>query len=293
MLDLREARAVLRSDGGAFDLFLLAGPTPADVLRQYAALTGTPPLWPRWSLGLHQSRWGWPSSQRVREVVEGYRSRGLPLAAVHLDIDHMHGFRDWTWDPDCYADGPQLVDELRAQGVRVVTIIDPGVKLDPDWPPSTESLERRLVVRLPDGEPAKGDVWPGECRFPDFTLPACREWWAAQCRAWIASSGASGLWLDMNEPSLFDENGMNKLPGEIGDTLPDEAQHDLDGVGGDHRSAHNLYGLLGARATAEGLDGEQRASRSAAPASPASSATPSAGTATASRPGSTCARRSR
>ena len=247
-LDLAGERALLSSDGGAFDLFLLAGPLPADVLRQHAAVTGLPPLWPRWALGLHQARWGWATSGRVREVADGYRQRGLPLAVVHLDIDHMHGFRPWTFDPERYPDGAELVAGLQAQGVRVVTIVDPGLKVDPGWEPDREVLAQELFVRMPDGEPVVRPVWPGPCHFPDFTLPACRDWWAGRIEEWRERSGADGVWLDMNEPAVF-----RPQRAQTADTLPDEALHDLDGRRGDHRSAHNVWGLLGAQATAEGL----------------------------------------
>jgi alpha-glucosidase len=252
-LDLTGERAVLRSDGGAFDLLVLEGPRPADVLHQHAAVTGLPPLWPRWALGLHQARWGWRTSARVREVVDGYRERGLPLSVIHLDIDHMRGFRSWTFDPERYGDGAELVAELQAQGVRVVTIVDPGLKVDHDWEPDREALARGLVVRMPDGEPFVGPVWPGPCHFPDFTLPACRTWWAGKIADWREHSGADGVWLDMNEPAVF-----RPKPAQIGDTLPDDALHDLDGTGGDHRSAHNAWGMLGAQATAEGLESTSR-----------------------------------
>jgi alpha-glucosidase len=256
VLDLRGDRAVLRSDGGAFDLFVLAGPAPADVLRQLGDVAGRAPLWPRWALGLHHARWGWKSSEAVRRVVDGYRERRLPLSVVHLDIDHMDGFRDFTFDPHHYGDAPALLRELAQQGVRVVTIADVGLKRDPDWEPDADLLARGLEVRGPDGSAYTGPVWPGDCHFPDFTSEAARAWWAGRVAGWIGRSGASGIWLDMNEPSVFGPLDEDPADG----TIPPASLHDLDGTGGDHRSAHNVYGMLGARACAEGLaDGSGRA----------------------------------
>src|SRR3990170_317969 len=55
----------------------------------------------------------------------------------------------------------------------------------------------------------------------------------------------AGFWHDMNEPASF--AGWGEA------TLPLSTQHDMDGIGGDHRAAHNLYGLLMNRAGYEGL----------------------------------------
>ncbi len=89
-----------------------------------------------------------------------------------------------------------------------------------------------------------GVVWPGDCVYPDFTDPRARRWWGEQYEERLAQ-GFSGVWHDMNEPVSFTPFGDM--------TLPRSARHALDGQGGDHREAHNLYGLTMARAGYEGL----------------------------------------
>ena len=53
---LTETTAQWRPIGGILDLFVLAGPTPADVLRQLTAIVGRPAMPPYWSLGFHQCK---------------------------------------------------------------------------------------------------------------------------------------------------------------------------------------------------------------------------------------------
>ncbi len=89
-----------------------------------------------------------------------------------------------------------------------------------------------------------GEVWPGACVYPDFTDPLVREWWGSLYEERLAQ-GFSGVWHDMNEPVSFTAFGDP--------SLPRSARHVLEGAGGDHREAHNVYGLAMARAGYEGL----------------------------------------
>lgn len=47
-----------------------------------------------------------------------------------------------------------------------------------------------------------GEVWPGDCVFPDFTCKRTRTWWASLVKDFI-SNGVDGIWNDMNEPAVF------------------------------------------------------------------------------------------
>jgi len=225
-----------------YDLFY--GPSLVEVLRQYTEAIGRPPLFPLWSLGYHQSRWSYYPEARVRRLARDFRQTyQVPCDAIHLDIHYMDGYRCFTWDPHRFPDPAGLIDDLHAQGFKVVTIIDPGIKADRRYRVFQEGLKRGAFCRYPDGRLFIGPVWPGNCAFPDFTDPQVREWWGELHRE-LAGMGVDGIWDDMNEPSLFGEDGA---------TIPGPVRHDLEGEGGDHRRAHNVYGLHMVRATFEGL----------------------------------------
>nr|MBO2492233.1 DUF5110 domain-containing protein [Rhodothermus marinus] len=227
------------ADGGELVYYFLAGPTPADVLRRYTWLTGRFALPPRWALGYHQSRWSYYPEAVVRALVAEFRARGLPLDVVHLDIHYMDGYRIFTWDPERFPDPKRLAEDLRREGVRLVTIVDPGVKVDPGYRLHDEGLAEDVFVRYPDGHLYAGEVWPGRCYFPDFTDPKARDWFGRYVGEFL-QTGVAGFWCDMNEPSVFG-----------GGTMPDLIVHRLEGRGGTHREAHNVYGLLMARAVWE------------------------------------------
>jgi alpha-glucosidase len=229
--------------GGVLRHYVMVGTVP-HVLDRYTELTGRPALPPRWALGYHQSRWGYKTEADVRAVVEGYRSLGLPLSAVHLDIDYMDGYRVFTFDQTRFSDPAALAAELAESGVRLVTIVDPGVKVDPDYEVYRQGLQDGRFCLHAHGRPVEGVVWPGRVLFPDFTDPATRTWWADRYRV-LTDAGIAGIWHDMNEPTSI------SLLGDP--SLPLSTRHDFDGRGGDHGEGHNLYGLLMCQAGYEGL----------------------------------------
>ncbi|WP_097975533.1 glycoside hydrolase family 31 protein [Streptomyces sp. gb14] len=242
----RPGACEVRMEGGPLRCWVVVG-TPARVLQGWTALTGASALPPSWALGPQHARWGFGSQEEVRRVVDGYRERGLPLSVLHLDIDHYDGHRVFTVDRERFPDLPALAKELRGGGVRLVSIVDPAVKAEPGdavFDAGREVGGRGAYVRDARGRVVVGEVWPGACVYPDFTDPVVRDWWGSLYEERLAQ-GFSGVWHDMNEPVSF---------AAFGDpSLPRSARHALEGAGGDHREAHNVYALAMARAGYEGL----------------------------------------
>ncbi|MEU9147737.1 glycoside hydrolase family 31 protein [Streptomyces sp. NPDC048349] len=234
----------LRMEGGPLRCWVLVGP-PSRVLQGWSGLTGAAAVPPEWALGYQHARWGFGSSDEVRRVVGGYAERGFALSAVHLDIDHYDGHRVFTVDCGRFPDLPELARELGERGVRLVSIVDPAVKAgDPVHAAGRAVGPAGAFVRDAQGVEVRGEVWPGECAYPDFTDPAVREWWGGLYEERLAQ-GFAGFWHDMNEPVSFRPFGDM--------TLPRSARHSMDGAGGDHRAGHNVYALGMARAGWEGL----------------------------------------
>lgn len=229
-------------EGEPFDVWLIQAGDPQSLMSAVTELIGRIELPPLWSLGYQQCRWSYSSAQEVRELAAKLRSKRMPCDAIWLDIDALREFRSFTWDGERFPEPEKLIEELREQGLRVVTIVDPGIAIAKRYPTHKSGLDGEHFVLDERGAPVVGRVWPGPCCFPDFTREQTREWWAAQVEKY-AECGVAGLWIDMNEPSVF------RTPGK---TLPLNARHRGLG-GGDHAKFHNLYGQLMAQATREGL----------------------------------------
>ncbi len=241
---------VFAAEEGELCFYIMAGPSAADVMRQYTALTGRMPLPPLWALGFHQSRWGYKSADEFRRLAHEFRSRNLPCDVLYFDIDYMDGYRVFTWDRAQFPDLPGLVRELEAQGFKCVAIVDPGIKVDADYDVYQSGVQGDVFLKMPDGKRIAAPVWPGMCHFPDFTRPSVRDWWAGHVRRLLESVPFAGLWNDMNEPAV--------ITLKRGGTLPDAVVHDWEGAGRSHAGGgHNVYGMQMSRATRAGVEQAQ------------------------------------
>ncbi|WIA40775.1 hypothetical protein OEZ86_004455 [Tetradesmus obliquus] len=202
--------------GGLVDLYFFTGPTPEEVVRQYHAVIGRPALPPYWSLGLHQSKWGYSNLEYMQEVVANYSAAGLPLETIWSDIDYMHNrFRNAEFDPHRYPVHAMssFVEGLNSKGQHWVPILDAGVAVSNGYSAYEEGGKDNIWIRDHSGEETfVGQVWPGPAVFPDYmSAPGVAPWLQKKIQRFHAQVPWSGLWLDMNEASNFC-SGMNCKP---------------------------------------------------------------------------------
>ncbi|MBS3681666.1 DUF4968 domain-containing protein [Ornithinibacillus massiliensis] len=230
------------AEGGQLDYYVMAGPHPKTVLEQYTFLTGRMPLPPKWSLGYHQSRYSYETEKEVRELAKTFIEKNIPIDVIHLDIHYMNGYRVFTFDKERFPNPKQLIADLKEMGIRVVPIVDPGVKKDSEYQIYQEGVLEDNFCKYIEGDIYYGDVWPGVSAFPDFTEERVRKWWGDK-HAFYTSIGIEGIWNDMNEPAVFNETKTMDLT----------VMHRNDGNPTTHRELHNVYGLLMGKATYEGM----------------------------------------
>ena len=261
-----------------YDLYLLSGGNENAICKEFRTLIGRSYIPPKWAFGLAQSRWGYKTEEDVREVARQYKEHDLPLDMICMDIDYMQDYADFTVNKERFPDLAKLSADLKAQGIRLVPIIDAGVRIDPNDPTCTEGLEKGYFCKKADGTPFVAAVWPGKAYFADFLRPEVREWFGHKYKA-LTDCGIEGFWNDMNEPSLFYSperlraflNDMAALrekdnieqeeffPRVIGGAMglmnspADYASfyHEADGRKVRHDQVHNLYGGSMTRAAGE------------------------------------------
>ncbi|PKR85448.1 glycoside hydrolase family 31 protein [Heyndrickxia camelliae] len=238
------------AEGGQIDYFVLAGPSPKDVLEQYTSLTGRMPLPPKWSLGYHQSRYSYETEQEVRELARNFIEKGIPVDAIYLDIHYMDGYRVFSFDKERFPNPKQLIADLKNAGIQVVPIVDPGVKEDPEYHAYQQGIYENHFCKYMDGTIYYGDVWPGNSAFPDFTNADTREWWG-ELHRFYTELGIEGIWNDMNEPAVFNETK----------TMDVKVMHGNNGNPKTHKELHNVYGLLMGEATYHALKKQNNGNR--------------------------------
>ena len=227
----------IRFDGGQYTEYLFAGPDIASVLADYSNLTGRMALPPIWALGYQQCRWKAYSQDEVLALAKKHRDLDIPVDSLWLDINYMDEYRVFTWDGGLFPSPEAMLKELEAEGIRVVTIIDPGVKYDPGYEVFDSGLARDVFCKTEGGDIYIGQVWPGNTAFPDFVNPNGRDWWG-ELNAKHVQSGLAGIWNDMNEPATGD--------------IPAERMRFGNGEFS-HERYHNSYALLMAMGTVQGL----------------------------------------
>jgi alpha-glucosidase (family GH31 glycosyl hydrolase) len=201
---------------------------------------------PKWSLGYQQCRWSYDSSEKVLKVVRTFREKGIPCDVVWMDIDYMDGFRCFTFDSSRFPDPKSMVDDLHSIGCKAIWMLDPGIKKEEGYFVYETGSENEVWIQKADGSPFIGEVWPGDCVFPDFTCKRTRTWWASLVKDFI-SNGVDGIWNDMNEPAVFKSTTKTMPVSNI-----HRGDDDIGGVQ-NHSYYHNVYGMLMARSTYEGM----------------------------------------
>jgi mannosyl-oligosaccharide alpha-1,3-glucosidase len=83
------------AESGVLDVFLIPGPTPVDVFKQYAGLTGTAP-------------------DDVRMVQKRFDEEDMPVDVFWLDIDYSPDHKYFIWKEKEFPDPIQMANDVAA-----------------------------------------------------------------------------------------------------------------------------------------------------------------------------------
>ncbi len=275
---------VITAAGVNFDLYFFSGEQdarkPLDITKEFRRIIGKSYIPPKWGFGYGQSRWGYKNEADIRDIAARYQKAGIPLDSIYLDIDYMIGYKDFTVDPEAFPDLAGLSADLKKDGIRLVPIIDAGIKVVEGDEMAKEGIEKGYFCTNPDGTPFQGAVWPGLSYFTDYLNPEARKWFGHHYKI-LLDQGIEGFWNDMNEPSVFYTNDSlrksiegvaavgNKETYEVTDyhrmmfasmSFKEQHQyfrnifHHVNGETICHDDVHNLYGYNMTRAAGEAFE---------------------------------------
>lgn len=130
-----------RTIGGIFDMYFFMGPTPTDVLKQYAEIVGKPFFPPYWSLGFHLCKYGYKTLEQTKAVWKRTRNALIPFVSDvcenrltfklifnHFifqdtqwnDLDYMDKNNDFTYDKTKFKDLPNFIKELHDVSICLI-----------------------------------------------------------------------------------------------------------------------------------------------------------------------------
>lgn len=227
------------ADGGEMNYYFISRNRVGDIITDYTALTGRMSLPPLWSLGYQQNRYSYYPDTEVLRIAKTLREKKIPADGITLDIHYMEKYKLFTWDKKRFPDPVTMNKELESMGFKTTVIVDPGIKVEKDYPAYEDGKSKDIFIKYPDGHPYTAEVWPGWCNFPDFTSERGRSWWEDKVK-FLAGTGVDGIWNDMNEIASW------------GNKMPFNVLFDYDGAGATTIGAHNVYALEMARASYEG-----------------------------------------
>ncbi|KAL8278215.1 hypothetical protein RQP46_009388 [Phenoliferia psychrophenolica] len=231
------------TESGILDLFIFLGPSPLTIFDQYTALTGRTPLPQLFAIAYHQCRWNYQSQTDVLDVQRRFDEADIPFDVIWLDIEYADEHQYMIWDRRNFPEPEVMQDKLAEKGRKLVAIVDPHIKRNPNLYIYKEAQDLDILSKTPDGKELEGWCWTGSSAWTDFFHPKSWDWWIGQFsfEKFKGSTKNLFVWNDMNEPSIF--NGP-----EI--TMQKDAVH----YGGwEHRDVHNIGGMIFQNLTAQGL----------------------------------------
>lgn len=82
------------------------------------------------------------------KVADGYRDNHIPLDMIYMDIDYMQDFKDFTLNEENFKDFPGFVQEMKDKNIRMIPIIDAGVKVEDGYSVYEEGVENNTSVSV-------------------------------------------------------------------------------------------------------------------------------------------------
>ena len=232
----------IQVDGPYLDLFIIAGASPANILHEYASLTGYAPVPPKWSFGVWLSGSGvYRDAPAVRNLMKGIDDYDIPCDVIHIDPWWMRWrkYADFQWDQQAFPDPDGLISDLHADRLHLSLWQHPYISVESDL--FKEGQRKGYFVSRPDGE-----VYVIDYGLSLSTLPGSVTEIADESLSWNARVAIIDL-TDQDAVEWYKslmrqvlQQGVDVYKTDFGEDIPADA-HFANGMTG--AEMHNLYPL--------------------------------------------------
>jgi len=226
------------------DYWVTVADSPAGLVENYTHVTGRAPMVPEGLLGLWQSKLRYRTQEEVLSVAREYKRLGIPLDVIVIDFFHWTRQGDWHFDPVYWPDPKAMVDELHANGTKVIVSVWPSV--DRKSENFYEMEDKGLLIRTEHGSQQTYD-FQGDCIEIDCTNPEARRFIWEKCKKNYYDLGIDMFWLDNAEPDfgIYDYSNYRYQLGtalEVGNIYPKMyAKAFYDGIKAEGREDEMLH----------------------------------------------------
>ena len=152
------------ADHGDLDLYVLAGPAVADVVRRFTWLTGRPATTPDWALGYSGSTMSYTDAPDAQVQLSGFLAElerhAIPCGSFHLSSGYTSiGGKRYVfhWNEDKFPDPAAFARGFAASGVRLIANIKPA--LLHDHPAFSQAARDGLLLADAEGRTVLEQFW--------------------------------------------------------------------------------------------------------------------------------------
>lgn len=166
------------------EIYLIAGPTPLDVVRRYNLLCGGGTLPPRWGLGFTQRTQKLYDAAKVEQEAQDFEEMGFPLDFIGLEPGWQSKAYScsFEWDSERFPDPAGFVAKMLEKKVRINLWTNPYIS------PESDIYDKMYPVS------GSHTVWCGI--VPDLAHSGARQIWNDKLMREHIGIGVSGYKID-------------------------------------------------------------------------------------------------
>ncbi len=208
--------------GDRVDYYFIYGGDADGVIAGIRKLTGTVPMLPLWSYGFMQSRERYKTQDEILGVLEGYRSRRVPIDCVIQDWQYWGN--NYLWNAmeflnEGFPDPKAMVDEIHAKNAHLLISI--WASFGPMTKPYRELAAKGHLLNFETWPQSGLPYWPPRMDYPSGVLPydafsgeARDIYWKHLLR--LENLGIDGWWMDSTEPDhhSYKDSDLEIMTGE-------------------------------------------------------------------------------
>jgi alpha-D-xyloside xylohydrolase len=188
--------------GDGTDYYFMYGPEIDQVIAGYRRVTGEAPMMPLWAYGLWQCRQRYETQQQSLDILEGFRSRRIPIDTIVQDWFYWKAdqWGSHEFDPERYPDPVGWIKAIHDKyHARLMISV---------WPKFYPNTENAKALRA-RGFLYEKDLHEGEkdwvnyvyTYYDAFSPEARRIFWSQMDRE-LFRKGVDAWWMDATEPEL-------------------------------------------------------------------------------------------